>query len=165
MISIVSIWSVETCLQWRATQTTKDYGKSYLQLVPKHDSVNFISKYEPLSIDACIYDRYLDWATFSTYCWCYSWASCHIRNIAGLRMLQECRDSFLCHHRLSDRDIHHGTCMTPVPWCRPGLLTGGFPWRGGWENISGIPSACATRTFTYLARGPLGQVTCRFDDI
>ena len=30
--------------------------------------------------------------------------------------------------RVSDPDIHHGTCVTPVPWCMPGSLTGGFLW-------------------------------------
>ena len=49
--------------------------------------------------------------------------------------------------RVSDPDIHHGTCVTHVPWCMPGSLTsrGGFP---------GIPEACATRNFAYLVRGP-----------
>ena len=28
---------------------------------------------------------------------------------------------------------------------------------GGGENGVGIPGACATRNFTYLARGPLGD--------
>ena len=30
--------------------------------------------------------------------------------------------------RVSDRDIHHGTCVTHVPWCMPGSLTSGFLW-------------------------------------
>ena len=30
--------------------------------------------------------------------------------------------------RVSDPDMHHGTCMTHVPWCMPGLLTSGFLW-------------------------------------
>ena len=45
--------------------------------------------------------------------------------------------------------MHHGTCVTHVPWCTSGSLT-----RGDGENVSGIPGACATRSFTYLARGP-----------
>ena len=36
-----------------------------------------------------------------------------------------------------------------VPWCTSGSLN-----RGGGENVPGIPSACATRNFTYLIRGP-----------
>ena len=30
--------------------------------------------------------------------------------------------------RVSDPDMHHGTCVTHVPWCMPGLLTSGFLW-------------------------------------
>ena len=34
---------------------------------------------------------------------------------------------------VSELDMHHGTCMTHMPWCMPGSLTGGFllsRWRG-----------------------------------
>ena len=30
--------------------------------------------------------------------------------------------------RVSDPDMHHGTCVTHVPWCMPGSLTNGFLW-------------------------------------
>ena len=30
--------------------------------------------------------------------------------------------------RVSDPDMHHGKCMTHVPWCMPGSLTSGFLW-------------------------------------
>ena len=44
--------------------------------------------------------------------------------------------------RVSNADMHHGTCVTHVPWCMPGLLASGFfwsPWRGkrsrhSWRN-------------------------------
>ena len=56
--------------------------------------------------------------------------------------------------RVSDPDMHHGTCVTHVPWCMPGSLTSvSFDVRGG-ENVPGIPSACANRNFTYLVNGP-----------
>ena len=29
---------------------------------------------------------------------------------------------------VSDPDMHHGTCVTHVPWCMPGSLTRGFLW-------------------------------------
>ena len=32
--------------------------------------------------------------------------------------------------RLSDPYLHHGTCVTHVPWCMPGSLTSGFLWCG-----------------------------------
>ena len=30
--------------------------------------------------------------------------------------------------RISDPNMHHGTCVTHVPWCMPGSLTSGFLW-------------------------------------
>ena len=69
-------------------------------------------------------------------------------------MRRECREGFP-HHRLkrkplvSDPVMHHGTCVTHVPWCMSGSQT-----RGGGENVPGIPGACATRNFTHLVRGP-----------
>ena len=53
-----------------------------------------------------------------------------------------------------DTDMHHGTCMTHVPWCMPGSLSNGFLWSRCGENVPGIPGACTTRNFAYLARGP-----------
>ena len=50
---------------------------------------------------------------------------------------------------VSDPDMHHGTCVTHVPWCMSGSLN-----RDGGENVPGIPGACATRNFTYLTGGP-----------
>ena len=50
---------------------------------------------------------------------------------------------------VSDPGMHHGTCVTHVPWSMSGSLT-----HGGRENGPGIPGACATSNFTYLVRGP-----------
>ena len=47
---------------------------------------------------------------------------------------------------VSDCGMHHGTCVTHVPWCISGSLT-----RGDGENV---PGACATLNFTNLARSP-----------
>ena len=72
----------------------------------------------------------------------------------GLCMRRECRERFPRHRRqrkplIIDPDMHHGTCVTHVPWCMSGSIT-----RGGGENVPGIPGAGATRNFAYLARGP-----------
>ena len=53
---------------------------------------------------------------------------------------------------VSDPGMHHGTCVTHVPWCMSGSLT-----PGGGENVPGIPGACAIRNFAYLARGPFNR--------
>ena len=69
-------------------------------------------------------------------------------------MRRECRER-LPRHRLqrkplvSDPGMYHGTCVSHVPWCMSGSLI-----RGGGENVPGIPGACATRNFKYLARDP-----------
>ena len=68
-------------------------------------------------------------------------------------MRRECQERFPCHRLqrkplVSDPSMHYGTCVTHVPWCMSGSLN-----RGGGENVPGIPGACATRNFTYLARG------------
>ena len=82
------------------------------------------------------------------------WASCQMRKNYSLCMRRECRESFP-RHRLqwkppvSDSSMNHGTCVTHVPWCMSGSLT----YAGG-EIVPGIPGACATRNYTYLARGP-----------
>ena len=64
------------------------------------------------------------------------------------------RERFPAHHRLqrkplvSDPGMHHGTCVTHMPWCMSGLLN-----RGGGENVPDIPGACSTLNFTYPVRG------------
>ena len=62
---------------------------------------------------------------------------------------------YIPHHRFqskplaSDPDMHHGTCVTHVPWCMSGELT-----RGDGEKVPSIPGTCASVNFAYLARGP-----------
>ena len=60
--------------------------------------------------------------------------------------------------RVSDPEMHHGTCVSHVPWCMPGSLTSGFPWSRWRENVPGIPGTCAIRNVRYLVRGPLVQI-------
>ena len=65
-------------------------------------------------------------------------------------MRRECREHFPRHRlqrkpQVSDPDMYHSTCVTPVPWCMSRSLT-----RGREENVPGIPGAC---NLTYLARG------------
>ena len=76
-------------------------------------------------------------------------------------MLRECQERFSRHliqgiPLVSYPGMHHGTCVTHVPWCMSGSLT-----YGGGENVPGITGACATRNFTYLARGPWCAVSYR----
>ena len=66
----------------------------------------------------------------------------------GLRMRRECRERNP-RHRLkreplvSEPSMHHGTCVTHMPWCMSGSLT-----RDGEENVPSIPCACVTSWIT-----------------
>ena len=71
------------------------------------------------------------------------WASCQIRNIAGCACAGNAgnvfpRRQFQRKPLVSDPGMHHGTCVTHVPWCMSGSLT-----CGDGESVPGIPGACA----------------------
>ena len=79
--------------------------------------------------------------------------SYQIRKIVGCACAGNAEKRFPRHQLewkplVNDPCMHHGTCATHVPWCMSGSVT-----RGGGENVPGIPGACATCNFTYLARG------------
>ena len=57
--------------------------------------------------------------------------------------------------RVCDPDMHHGTCVTHVPWCMPGLLNRGFLWNRWWGKHSWHSWRMCNRNFTYLIRGAL----------
>ena len=72
------------------------------------------------------------------------WASYQIRKIAGCACAGNAgnvfpRRRFQRKPVVSDPGMHHGTCVTHVPWCMSGSLT-----RGRGENVPGIPGACAS---------------------
>ena len=72
-----------------------------------------------------------------------AWASYQIRKIAGCACAGNAgnvfpRRRFQRKPLVSDPGMHHGTCVTHVPWCMSGSLT-----CGDGENVSGIPGACA----------------------
>ena len=71
------------------------------------------------------------------------WASYQIRKIAGCACAGNAgnvfpRRRFQREPLVSDSSMHHGTCVTHVPWCMSGSLT-----CGDGENVPGIPGACA----------------------
>ena len=93
-------------------------------------------------------------------CCAMLWASCQIRKIA-VAHAPGMPGTFSPPPRVSDPDMHHGTCVTHVPWCMPGLLTSIFLLKSvAGENVPGIPGACATCNFTYLVRGPCYAMLC-----
>ena len=54
--------------------------------------------------------------------------------------------------RVSDPDMQHGTCV--MLWCMTRSLISGLLWSRWRGKRPGIPSACATRNFAHLVRGP-----------
>ena len=73
----------------------------------------------------------------------FKWASYQIRKIAGCACAGNAgnifpRRRFRSKSLVSDSGMHHGTCVTHVPWCMSGSLT-----RSDWGNFPGIPGACA----------------------
>ena len=54
-------------------------------------------------------------------------ASCQIRKLAGCACARNV-GNVSPPSRVSDPDMHHGTCFTHVPWCIPVSLTSGFLW-------------------------------------
>ena len=70
------------------------------------------------------------------------WASYQIPKIAGCACAGNAgnvfpRRRFQKKLLVSDPGMHHGTCVTHVPWCMSGSLT-----CGDGENVPGIPGAC-----------------------
>ena len=53
-----------------------------------------------------------------------AWASCQIRKIADAHA-PGMPGTFSPSPQVSDPGMHHGTCVTHVPWCMPGSLTSG----------------------------------------
>ena len=91
----------------------------------------------------------------------HSWASCQIRKIVGCPCAGNAGIVFP-RRRLqrkllvSDPGMHHGTCVTHVPWCMSGSLT-----RGGEENVPGIPGACAAAVLRIWKEAHVLTSTCR----
>ena len=65
------------------------------------------------------------WTSGSVKRGVFPWASCQIRKIAGAHA-PGMPGTFSPSPQLNDPDMHHGTCLTHVPWCMPGSLTSGF---------------------------------------
>ena len=65
------------------------------------------------------------------------WASCQIRKIA-VAHAPGMPGTFSPSPQVSDPDMHHGTCVTHVPWCMPGSLYSSFLWN--WRRGKTFPA-------------------------
>ena len=60
--------------------------------------------------------------------------------------------------RVSDPDMHHGTCVTHVPWCMPGSLTRGFLWSRWRGKRSRHSRRMRNPQFCASGKRPMGDV-------
>ena len=59
---------------------------------------------------------------------------------------------------VSDSDMHHGTCVTHVPWCMPGSLSSGFLW-SRWRGKRSRHSRCMRNARIYVSgKRPIGVI-------
>ena len=59
--------------------------------------------------------------------------------------------------RVSDPDMHHGTCVTHVPWCMPGSLPSGFLWSRWWGKRSQHSRRMRKPQFYVSGKRPVGD--------
>ena len=78
------------------------------------------------------------------------WASYQIRKIAGAHA-PGMPGTFSPSLQASDPDMHHGACVTHVPWCKPGSLTSGFFWNRRRGNT--FPAFPSMRNLQYYVSG------------
>ena len=114
----------------------------------KFDSMNFTFHIfvDKIRWECCMVDRSIaGWLLLQ-------WASYQMCKIAGCACIGNPGHRLQRKPLVNDPGMHHGICVTHVPWWKSGSLN-----HGAGENVPGIPGACATRNVTYLARGPCRQ--------
>ena len=62
--------------------------------------------------------------------------------------------------RVSGPDMHHGTCVTHVPWCMSGSLTSGFLWSRWRGKRSGHSRRMRNLQFYVSGKRPMGRPGC-----
>ena len=65
-------------------------------------------------------------------------------------MRRECRERLPPPPRVSDPDMHHGTCVTHVPWCMPGSLLSSLLW-SRWRGKRSRHSRRTRNTLSYVS--------------
>ena len=67
--------------------------------------------------------------------------------------------------RFSDPDMHHGTCVTHVPWCMPGSLTSGFLWSRWWGKRFRYSRRMRNPQFCVFVKMPMHALDGRWQRI
>ena len=90
----------------------------------------------------------------------YLWASCQIRKLL-VAHAPGMPETFSPPQRVSEPDMHHGTCMARVPWSMSGSLISGFLW-SRWRRKRSRHSRCITdMDYRWSGEKPLLE-TCKF---
>ena len=61
--------------------------------------------------------------------------------------------------QVSNPDMHHGTCVTHVPWCMSGSLTSGFLWSRWRGKHSRHPRRMSSPQFYVSVKRPMNRST------
>ena len=162
---VITGWPMSSLLLWKKN-ITRNHRNTVYQSIPKNVLLKYIVTIpmQRISPEVCasigLVVIWCLWNTPISVRIQLLWqprqprASYQIRKIAGCACAGNAGNVF-SRRRLqkkllvSDPGMHHGTCVTHVPWCMSGSLT-----RGGGENVPGIPGTCATRNCLYLVRDP-----------
>ena len=72
-------------------------------------------------------------------------------------MRRECRERYPPPPRFSDPDMHHGTCVTHVPWCMSGSLTSSFLWNRWRGKRSRHSRRMRNPQFCVSGKRPMGR--------
>ena len=62
--------------------------------------------------------------------------------------------------RVSDPDMHHGTCAMHVPWCMSGSLSSGFLWSRWWGKRSQHARRMRNPQFCVSGKRPIEIMAC-----
>ena len=90
----------------------------------------------------------------------FLWASCQIRKLQFTHA-PGMPGTSSPPPRVSDPNMHHGTCVTHVPWCIPGLLTSGFLWSWWLRKSSRQPQHMRNPQFYVSGKRPISKCTHR----
>ena len=113
----------------------------YMKFSCNENAAEYVDQF--LSFPLCIVLKQTVWFQVALISPSLSWTSYQIHKIAGCACAGNAgnvfpRRRFQRKLLVSDPGMHHGTCVTHVPWCMSGSLT-----CSDGENVPGIPGACA----------------------
>ena len=115
-------------------------------------ALSTVSKLRSILLHLLYGNRYCGiWSPLTGLLDCIPWASCQIRKIAGYSSAGNAGNVFPATARVIHPDMHHGTCVTHVPWCMSGWIASGFLW-SWWRGKLSRHSRRMRNPLTYVSR-------------